>query len=197
MKMVIALLVLFLSMKDGFAIDGVQKYEDYLNSLKTLSGNFMQINSKGERARGTIQMDRPGKMRLTYTNPSNLLIIADGKWLITKDVQADEVNYISLENTPASFILRPYISFSGDVAITNIIPKGNNMTEISLIRRDDPDTGYITLVFRENPIALKEWKVLDAQGIETRVVLSDVESNIPLQEGLFNIESPTLMQQIF
>lgn len=197
--MIYMIIALILSLKGVVAMEskGTERYENYLNNLKTLSGDFTQINSKGQQAEGKIQISRPGKMRLSYKPPSSLLIVADGKWLITKDTQADEVNYVSLDNTPAAFILRPHIHFSGDVAITNIIPRENNTTEISLVRRDEPESGYITLVFQDNPVSLKEWSVVDAQGIETRVVLSNIQSNIQLPENLFYIESPNLIQQIF
>lgn len=197
LAMTALVMLLGLSLKSAVAMENTAKYENYLNSLKTLAGDFTQINSKGQKAQGKIQISRPGKMRLSYDPPSSLLIVADGKWLVTKDRQADEVNYVSLENTPAAFILRPHIRFSGDVAITNIIPKDNHTTAISLIRREDPDAGYITLVFEDNPVSLKEWSVVDTQGVETRVVLSNIQSNIQLPAGLFKIESPNLIQQIF
>ncbi|MBS0272411.1 MAG: outer membrane lipoprotein carrier protein LolA [Proteobacteria bacterium] len=186
----------FISLK-GTALPEVRRFENYLNNLKTLSGDFTQINSKGQTVTGTIQIARPGKMRLTYNPPSSLLIVADGKWLITKDREADQVDYVSLENTPAAFILRPHVRFSGDVEITNIVPKNGNMTEISLIRKEEPDAGYITLVFQDNPVALKEWSIVDGQGVETRVILSSIKSNIALPAQLFVIESPNLIQQIF
>jgi outer membrane lipoprotein-sorting protein len=178
-------------------MENLQSYENYLNNLRTLSGNFTQVSSRGQTATGTIQISRPGKMRLAYNPPSGLLIVADGKWLITQDARADEVNYVSLENTPAAFILRPQVRFSGDVAVTSVIPKEDNTTAISLVRRDEPDAGTITLVFTDNPVMLKEWNVVDAQGVSTRVVLSDIKSNVPLPAGLFHIESPNLLQQIF
>jgi outer membrane lipoprotein-sorting protein len=179
-----------------WAAPETQKYENYLNNLKTLSGDFTQINSKGQKATGTIQISRPGKMRLEYNPPSPLLIAADGKWLITYDKEADDINYVSLENTPAAFILRPHIRFSGDVAITSVVPKGDT-TEISLIRREEPDAGYISLVFTNKPVSLKEWSVVDGQGIETRVTLSNTQSNVALPPELFMIKSPSLIQQIF
>jgi outer membrane lipoprotein-sorting protein len=179
-----------------YATHDPKAYEDYLNSLKTLSGEFSQVNSKGQKATGTIQISRPGKMRLTYDPPSPLLIVSNGKWLITYDRQADDVNYVSLENTPAAFILRPNIRFSGDVAITGVEPKEGE-TAISLVRKEEPEAGYITLVFNDDPISLKEWSVIDAQGIETRVSLSKLQQNIKLPADLFKIESPNLLQQIF
>lgn len=196
-KTIYPFITFLLSFKSVMALEGTQKYENYLNGLKTLSGEFTQTNSKGHRASGTLHISRPGKMRLTYSPPSSLLIVSDGTWLITYDKQADETNYTSLDKTPAAFILRSHIRFSGDVAITNVVPRGKNTTEISLIRREDPEAGYITFVFENNPVSLKEWSIVDAQGVTTRVSLSNVRSNIPLPPGLFTIKSPSLLQQIF
>jgi len=190
------LIVCGVSLKSAMAVEGIQQYEAYLNRIKTLVGQFTQVNSKGQKATGQIQIARPGKMRLEYNPPSPLLIVADGKWLITKDREADEVNYSSLDKTPAAFILRPQVRFSGDVEVTNVVPKGDT-TEISLIRKEDPDAGYITLIFQDNPIALKEWSVMDGQGIQTRVILSDLKENVALPAGIFVIESPNLIQRIF
>jgi outer membrane lipoprotein-sorting protein len=191
-----ALTIFSLSLMNVSASEETQNYERYLNQLKTLSGDFTQTSSKGNTVTGTIQISRPGKMRLTYNPPSTLLIVANGKWLITKDTESDQVDYVSLDKTPAAFILRPHIRFSGDVEITNVVPKGE-LTEVSLIRTEEPDAGYITLVFQDNPIALKEWSVIDAQGIETRVTLSNLKSNVQLTDGIFHFETPNLIQQIF
>lgn len=171
-------------------------YERYLNSITTLSGNFRQTNSKGHRAEGVIKISRPGKMRLDYGPPSPLLIVADGKWLITYDKEQDEVNYLTLDKTPASFILRPHIQFGGDVTVTSFIPKGAT-TEISLVRTEDPDAGYITLVFDNKPISLKEWTIVDPQGVETTVQLSRLQPNVKLPAEIFRINSPTLIQRLF
>lgn len=198
MKTILPALCLLLTLvQRAFAMDVPPKFENYLNGLKTLSGHFTQTNGYGRSTTGVIQISRPGKMRLTYDPPCPLLIVADGKWLITKDREADQVDYVSLENTPAAFILRSEVRFSGhDVEVTNLVVK-EDTTEISLIRTEDPDAGYITLVFQDNPVALKEWSIIDAQGIETRVVLSDIKTNIPLRSELFDIERPNLIQQIF
>jgi len=193
---VYTLIILSLSLVRVSAGEDTQSYEQYLNKLKTLSGDFIQTNSKGSTVTGTIQISRPGKMRLTYNPPSSLLIVANEKWLITKDTESDQVDYVSLDKTPAAFILRPHIRFSGDVEITNVVPKGD-LTEISLIRKEEPDAGYITLVFQDNPIALKEWSVVDGQGVETRVTLSNLKSDVPLPADLFQFEAPDLIQQIF
>ncbi len=195
-KIAYILIILSFSFKNAIALEETQLYENYLNELKTLTGNFTQINNNGQTITGTIQISRPGKMRLTYDPPSSLLIVADGKWLITMDTAADQVDYVSLDKTPAAFILNPNVNFNRDVEVMSIVPK-DETTEISLIRKEEPDAGRITLVFQENPIALKEWSIIDPQGAETRVVLSNTELNVPLDSSLFFVKSPNLIQQIF
>jgi outer membrane lipoprotein-sorting protein len=189
-------IALSIFIKGANALEATQSYEKYLNELTTLSGNFTQINNNGRTVTGKIDISRPGKMRLTYDPPSSLLIVADGKWLITADTAADQVDYVSLEKTPAAFILSPNINFDRDVVVTNVVRKDEG-TEVSLVRREEPEAGQITLVFQEDPIALKEWSILDPQGAETRVILSEIQQNIPLDPRLFAIKSPNLFQRIF
>lgn len=186
-----------LALTPAVAQESTAPYENYLNSIKTLAGDFTQTNNKGHGARGKIQIARPGRMRLTYNPPAHLIVIADGKWLVTIDTKDSEKNYVSLENTPAGIILNPKVSFnSGEIAVTNILPKEDGTTEITTVRRDDPDAGHITLIFQDNPISLKGWRVVDTQG-ETQVKLSNIQTNLQLPDGLFRVESPTLLQQVF
>lgn len=197
MKNIFAVLLCFLfSLSLAKAEEDTKKYEDYLNSLKTLEGTFTQTNSKGHKSHGKVYISRPGKMRLTYHPPSSLLIVADGKWLVTYDRENEDINYVSLDNTPAALILRPHVCFTGDVAITSVVRR-EDTTEISLVRRAEADMGTLSLVFTHSPITLKEWSVIDNQGIETRVKLSALKANKPVSPLLFKIESPNLMQQIF
>src|SRR5690349_14633836 len=78
--MTFLVVVLSLSINGAMAMVGTEKYENYLNELKTLAGDFTQVNSQGKTAQGKIQISRPGRMRLAYAPPSSLLIVADGKW---------------------------------------------------------------------------------------------------------------------
>jgi outer membrane lipoprotein-sorting protein len=191
------LFTLLLPLSNAFAQGSTAPYENYLNNMQTLAGDFTQINNRGQGAHGKIQIARPGRLRLTYNPPAHLIVIADGQWLVTIDTKDSEKNYTSLENTPAGIILNPQVSFNnGDITVTNILPKEDGSTEITMIRSQDPNAGHITLIFQDNPIALLGWRVVDTQG-QTQVRLSNIQTNIQLPEGLFRVESPNVMQQVF
>lgn len=171
-------------------------YENYLNNLKTFEGHFSHT-SNGKTATGLLRMSRPWKMRLDYDAPQQLLVVTNKDWLLTYDKDLEESNYVSLTSTPAEFILRPSIKFTGDVEVTNIIRKQDDTTEITLVKRNEHDAGHITLLFKENPLALKEWTIVDPQGSATTVKLDNVRTDVTFPDRIFKFPKPNIAQQLF
>jgi outer membrane lipoprotein-sorting protein len=46
------------------------------------------------------------------------------------------------------------------------------------------------MVFADNPLELRQWIVVDPQGLTTTVALSEMRSNVELDPNLFFIEDP-------
>jgi outer membrane lipoprotein-sorting protein len=51
------------------------------------------------------------------------------------------------------------------------------------------DEGSLTMTFNEGDLALRQWSVVDAQGIETRVTLTDPQVNGALDPKVFEFDS--------
>ena len=66
----------------------------------------------------------------------------------------------------------------------------SSIFEITLVKQDDPELGTLTLFLSNNPIELKQWKIVDAQSISTTVSLLDAEINIILNNELFVFDDP-------
>src|SRR5277367_2676084 len=84
--------------------------EQYLNGLNSWSADFTQTIDDGHgnvmrSAAGRLYLQRPGKFRWDYSQPSEQLVLADGKqiWFYDKDLQQANVRDMdaSLANTPA------------------------------------------------------------------------------------------------
>jgi outer membrane lipoprotein-sorting protein len=58
------------------------------------------------------------------------------------------------------------------------------------VKREDPGLGSLTLFFSEAPMELRQWKVIDAQGLTTTVALFNTETNIDLDNRLFVFDDP-------
>ena len=54
------------------------KVSAYLSSLQTLVGNFVQVGPDGTKTKGDFYIQKPGKLRFEYENPSTIEVIADG-----------------------------------------------------------------------------------------------------------------------
>src|SRR6202048_1557438 len=87
--------------------------EKYLAGLATWSADFTQTIDDGHgkvlrSAAGKLYLERPGKFRWDYTEPSEQLVLADGKqiWFYDKDLaQATGRDMdTSLASTPASLL---------------------------------------------------------------------------------------------
>ena len=62
------------------------------------------------------------------------------------------------------------------------------------MRSGSPQDGSLTLLFTENPLALRQWTVLDAQRRETRVTLYNVQQGVNLDPKLFEFVDPRNFQ---
>ena len=162
----------------------IARVEDYLNDISSLKAKFLQVNAEGQIAEGDVFMRRPGRMRFEYKPPAQILVVADGTWLILHDKELEETNRLPLSATPVSVLLKKDVRLEGDVTVVSV-EKDANTLRLNIIDTDEPDEGGITLVFENKPLKLRKWLVTDAQGNTTSVALSDVERGIALKPELF------------
>jgi outer membrane lipoprotein-sorting protein len=167
----------------------IARVEQYLNGLTTLKADFVQINPNGGTVTGELYYQRPDKMRLDYDPPSNILIISDGWWVIYYDRRLEQVSHLTIGSTPLGFLLSDHIRLSGDVTVTDVDRSAGEL-HVTLVQTDEPNQGSIQLSFAENPMELRRWTVIDAQGLPTHVVLERPETGLPLARELFRFRNP-------
>lgn len=151
----------------------VKRVETYLNGITTLQSKFFQQTSTNEFAEGEIYLSRPGQLRIEYKPPNHILIVAKGEFLSYIDKELKNVTYIPVEDTPAAFLLSGRISLDPKRVAFHEATQENGAIFISVAERDQPFAGRLTLIFRANPLSLRKWTVVDAQGTITDIVLTD------------------------
>ncbi|MEP3248447.1 MAG: outer membrane lipoprotein carrier protein LolA [Sneathiella sp.] len=168
----------------------IQRVETYLNGISSLKAKFLQVNSEGQIAEGDVYMRRPGRMRIEYQPPAQILVVADGTWLVLHDKELEETNRLPLYSTPVSVLLKENVRLEGDVTVVSVEKEGNTL-RLNIIDSEEPDEGGITLVFEDKPLKLRKWLVTDAQGNTTSVALSDMERGLELKAELFTFFDPS------
>ena len=148
------------------------RIEGYLDGLTTLRARFTQANADGSEDHGVLWLARPGHARIEYAPPTDILVVADGTWLIYYDAELDQVSHVPLGTGPFRFLLEDDVKLSGEVAVTSL-EVGAGLVRVTLVDRERADEGRVTLVFDAEPLSLRQWQVLDAQGFLTTVTLDD------------------------
>lgn len=163
--------------------------ERYLNSLTTAKARFVQTAHNGMQLVGTFYLSRPGKLRFDYDDPVEDFVTADGYFIYFYDADLQEQMNMPIGQSLADFILRKDIDFDDDVTVSDV-SRAQNLLHIKLVQKSDPDAGSLTLAFRENPLSLKKWRVIDAQNLITEVELFYLETGLDLDDDLFSYRDP-------
>ena len=171
----------------------IERLEAYLTGLRSIESDFVQSSSEGGFARGRLYVRRPNRLRLDYKPPSTLQIYADGSWLIYVDTELEEVTHIPIARTPAAFLVGKTVSFSGAVTVAGM-KQDRETIRIELVRSEEPEAGSAILTFGRNPLVLKGWTVIDAQGVRTRVGLLKPRFNGPVDSSVFRFDPDTVIR---
>jgi len=165
----------------------VRRIETYLNGITTLQSTFFQQASTNEFAEGQIFLSRPGKMRIEYKPPNPILIVATGEFLSYIDKELKNITHIPVNDTPAAFLLNDRISFDATRVVFYEAAEEDGAVFLTVGERADPFAGRLTLIFRTNPLSLRKWTVVDAQGTITDIVLTDPFYGGQIDPKLFTV----------
>jgi outer membrane lipoprotein-sorting protein len=160
------------------------KISDYLNTIRTLQGAFTQIDPNGNLEQGTFYLSKPGKMRFAYQPPNPLLVVSDGTTVAVKNQKLKTTDRYPLSDTPLDLILGDKIDLNRNLAITGMVEDATGVT-VHARSQSSHAQGDISIVFAKQPLELRQWTVVDAQGLQTTVALRDIQTGIDLPGTLF------------
>lgn len=164
----------------------IKQVEDYLNSITTLQAKIIQHNRQGFQE-GTLYLSRPGKMRLNYDH-SDDHIVADGTYIYFWDSEWENYSHAPIGSTIADAFLRKKISLSGDLKVSELV-QGPSLIDVTIIQREDPSLGELTLSFARHPFMLTSWRVRDSGNSYTDIRLIDPKFGLKLSDKLFHRKS--------
>ena len=167
----------------------IARVEAYLNTITTLKARFQQIAPDGAVTGGTAWIDRPGRMRFQYDPPAPFLLVGGHGLLVFNDSKLQQTSNIPIGRTPLGLLLADNLKLSGDVTVTGVT-RFPGQLQVSLYRTATPGDGTLTLIFADNPLALRSWRVVDAQRRETRIALFDVQLGGHFDQSLFSFVDP-------
>mgnify|MGYP003352122070 CR=1 FL=1 len=161
----------------------VARVEAYFNAITTLKARFTQIGPRGEIAEGWFYLSRPNRLRFEYDPPVLVMVVADGFRLIYYDKQLDQENAWPVAGTPLGPLLAREVTFDRKAVIG--VSRDPGVLRVTVVDPGKRDEGSMTLVFSDGPLELRQWTVVDVQGLSTIVALTNLEMKPVLDPDLF------------
>ena len=167
----------------------VDQVSAYFRELQTLKGRFVQTSADNKRMKGKFYVKRPGRFRFDYARPSRQIVISDGRYLAIQDLDLNNEDRVALNQTPFRLVLRSDVDLVRDARIIEVRESGD-MIVVGLQDKDPDAPGQIRLFLTTKPhLELKQWVTKDAQGLDTRVEVSDLAKSVELDRDLFRIRA--------
>ena len=155
-----------------------------ISSIATLDANFIQVSPSGNISNGKIYLDLPGKLRIDYENPKNLLITCKGFWIVIQDREAKTTNNIPVKNSPFAILLEK-TPFLNNQNIKTEFSNESGIISLKLKSQNNDNQESLVLEFSENPFSLKKWVIKDSFGENTTVLIQNAKYNNKLSHLLY------------
>ena len=164
------------------------KVSTYLSSLQTLVGNFVQVGPDGSKTKGDFFIQKPGKVRFEYDDPSPIEIIADGSSVAVRDRRLATQDIYPLSQTPLRYLLSDRIDLLKD---TNVVSVTADDLFVSVTIEEKQaliGTSRLMLMIGTKDGKLKQWTVTDPQGYDTTVAVYNLDVTQKPDPALFKID---------
>ena len=182
--------------EDVTADEGAQLVAAFVNDIATLQGRFEQslVDADGEvleRTSGTLQIQRPGQFRWTYTEPYEQQLVADGLNIWSYDVDLAQVTVKpqqeALANTPALLLGGSEDALEQFNNDGSYVDAGTTWVKLS---PKNTDSGFLKVELGFKRDRLYRMVFFDNLQQTTLVALHDVEINVPFEPGKFVFNVP-------
>lgn len=168
----------------------IQDAERYFNAVTTVKARFAQMNQDGTISSGVFTWWRPGRLRFQYDPPNGDYIVADGLLVHYWDDGVKNYSNAPISTTLANFLLRKTIKLSGDLRVVGVTKPAPDKLLVTLVQSENPDAGDLRLLFGTKPFQLQKWRVTEATGQVTEIMLSHIQPGVKLDPRDFRFKPP-------
>ncbi|MFL2834065.1 MAG: LolA family protein [Alphaproteobacteria bacterium] len=157
--------------------------KNYLSNLRSVSGDFSQIDNIGNVSKGIFWISKSGEVAFYYNSPSETRIIYKEGTLYFKESLAKNYQNYKIENNPISLFL------NNDEDVEKFINKAiidNNIGKFKVnLNRNNERNSLMVILDYPSPI-LRQWKFIDQQKKETNVFFSNIRNLENISEEYFD-----------
>jgi len=174
--------------------------------VRTARATFEQTitNPLTERtltASGEFQQQRPGKLSVTFSDPANDRIVADGKhlWLYLPSTAPGQVIRTSLRDggsgtvdLSAQFLTAPRSRYTVTPAGTATV-SGRATHVYTLVPKTQREAAFKTATVWIDDVdaTIRQFEVTEPSGLQRRVRMTSFRTNVPVDASAFSFSVPS------
>jgi outer membrane lipoprotein-sorting protein len=166
----------------------IDRVSNYLSSVQTLVGKFVQVGPDGSRSEGQFYIQKPGKVRFEYNPPSPIEVIADGQSVVVRNRTLATQDLYPLSQTPLRFLLAEHLNLLKDTNLVAVYADDVFITVVVEEKNGIVGTSRMMLMFSATDMQLKQWTVTDPQGFDTTVAVYNLDASKRPDPSLFRID---------
>ena len=165
----------------------LDRISNYLSSVQTMVGKFVQVGPDGGRTEGAFYMQKPGRVRFQYNPPSPIDIVSDGSSVVVRDRKLATQDLYPLSQTPLRYLLAERIDLLRDTDVVSVGADDSFATVVIEQKQLFVGTDRLMIMFDAKDLTLKQWTVTDPQGFDTTVAVYNLDSTKKPDPNLFVI----------
>lgn len=178
------------------AVDAIQERYESVHTItaRFVQNSFVKLMNRTQKAEGTVQIKKPGKMKWVYKAPDPQILVSNGKvlWLyVPEDFQVTKVPVQSVysSNTPALFLAgKGKLMETFDVIQ---VDRDENETSVVLVpKQEDSNLDRLILHVDNKNYQIIGSTVYDKLGNKTNIRFSEIQVNLDIPEQTFEFKIP-------
>ncbi|HTK49757.1 MAG TPA: outer membrane lipoprotein carrier protein LolA [Gemmatimonadaceae bacterium] len=149
---------------------------------------------------GTFQQQRPGKLSVTFADPANDRVVADGThlWLYLPSTTPGQVIRTSLReggsgtvDLSAQFLTAPRSRYTVTPAGTATV-SGRATHAFTLVPKSERGAQFktATVWIDDADATIRQFEVTEASGLQRRVRMTSFRTNVPVDASAFSFDVP-------
>ena len=173
LKFIQIFIFFFIMLSKGSSEEVHQELLNKLEALYPIEINFVQINNNNKKINGWMIIGGKGLARTEFEPPNNLVIIADGKWIIFHDALYDRTTYLPLNKGAFKALLNPSkLNNDKNLKITKEVKANNLIFKVSAndLSANDELLVYFDLEEENN---LLGWEIVRNKDVEIKVLVNN------------------------
>ena len=159
----------------------------YLNGIKEFSSGFVQSNGNTIEE-GKLYL-KNNRLKIKYTDPSNIIIIIAENKAMYFNQDLEEVQYFNPRNSIANIFFQIFFDkyFFDDA---NFHEKEKSLLIYKTIVFENQEYG-VSIIFEKSPLIIRKIKI-ENEGNTTTYSILDPNFNPSLDDGLFSLVNPLI-----